>query len=505
MTYKYPKLITFSLMIAMFLAAIEATIVNAAMPTIVGALGGFALYSWVFSAFMLTNTTTVPIYGKLADMFGRKIMLITAILLFITGSALSGFASSMEQLVLYRAIQGLGAGGVLPLALTIAGDMFPLEKRAKVQGLFSSIWGISAIAGPLLGGFIVDHFSWRWLFFINVPIGAFVVLLLALFLPTYNNRKKHKIDVLGATILSSGVVIFLYSTLIVGQLGWLHWKTISLFVLSLTFFIIFVLIEQKVEEPFIPLSLFKNKIIASSNITAFLMGIGMFGSIQFVPLYVQNVIGTSATGAGLSITPQVLGWSAAAFIASPLLLKYGYRLPILLGVFLMTFAGLLLSQLNITTSYWYVLISMFILGLGLGFAMTTFAVAVQSAVTFEQRGLATSTQMFSRSIGATFGVTILGSILTASMRPKVEQFTREHQSVLSPDIIQQLNESQGIIRGEETQFFPSEVVYQMTSFLAESIHNTMLIAFILTFFSLITAWLLIPKGSAHSLSAIEKD
>ena len=505
MTYKYPKLITFSLMIAMFLAAIEATIVNAAMPTIVGALGGFALYSWVFSAFMLTNTTTVPIYGKLADMFGRKIMLITAILLFITGSALSGFASSMEQLVLFRAIQGLGAGGVLPLALTIAGDMFSLENRAKVQGLFSSIWGISAIAGPLLGGFIVDHFSWRWLFFINVPIGALVVLLLALFLPTYENRKKHKIDVLGASLLSVGIIIFLYSTLIVGQLGWLHWKTIFLFVLSFIFFIIFVFIEQKVKEPFIPLSLFRNKIIASSNITAFLMGIGMFGSIQFVPLFVQNVIGTSATGAGLSITPQVLGWSAAAFIASPLLLKYGYRLPILLGVFLMTFAGFLLSQFNISTSYWYVLVAMFILGLGLGFAMTTFAVAVQSAVTFEQRGLATSTQMFSRSIGATFGVTILGSVLTASMKPRVEQYIDEHQAVLSPDIIQQLNESQGIIRGEEAQFFPNDVVYQMTSFLADSIHNTMFSAFILTFFSLFTAWLLIPKGSAHSLSAKEKE
>jgi len=503
MNQVHHKVITATLMISMFLAAMEATIVNAAMPTIVGSLGGFALYSWVFSAFMLTNTTTVPIYGKLADMFGRKKTFITAVILFVLGSALSGLAQSMEQLVLFRGIQGLGAGGVLPLALTIIGDMYPLEQRAKIQGLFSSVWGIAAIFGPLIGGFIVDNFSWRWLFYLNIPVGIIVVTLIGIYLPKQINTKKHKIDFLGATILSIGVISFLYGTLMVSRYGWLDLKTDIYFLIAFALFVIFVWVERKVSEPFIPLDLFKNKIIASSNITAFLMGIGMFGSIQFVPLYVQGVLGRTATEAGLSITPQVIGWSLSAIISSRLLLKYGYRLPIILGVALMTISGFLLSQLSINTPYLYVIFSMFILGGGLGMSMTAFAVAVQSAVTYRQRGLATSTQMFSRSIGATFGVTILGSVLTLNMKPQVNGFLEENKNRLSSELLLKIQNSQGIFEGEQAKHIPIEILNKMANFLANSIHATMWTAFLLTFFSLVAAWLLIPKGSAQSLSVEE--
>ncbi|WP_339061552.1 MDR family MFS transporter [Tepidibacillus marianensis] len=499
------KILTFAIMVGMFLAAMEATIVNAAMPTIVGALGGFSLYSWVFSAFMLTNTTTVPIYGKLADMYGRKVMFITAITLFVLGSALSGQANSMVQLVVFRGIQGLGAGGVLPLALTIAGDMFPLEQRARVQGLFSSVWGLSAIIGPFIGGFIVDHFSWRWLFYLNLPVGILVVTLVAIFLPKQTTTKHtHKIDILGVTLLSTGVVLLLYGTLLVSQYGWFHPITDTFFILSLLLFIIFIYVEQRVSEPFIPLSLFKNKIIGSSNLTAFLMGIGMFGSIQFVPLYVQGVLGTSATQAGLSITPQVIGWSVFSFVASRLILKYGYRLPILLGVSLMTISGFMLAQLDVHTSYLYVLISMFVLGGSLGLSMTAFAVAVQSAVTFEQRGLATSSQMFARSIGATFGVTILGSVLNMNMRPQVDSFIAQNQGKIPAALLQQIQQSQGIFEGEQAAMVPKNILDQMAAFLAHSIHNTMWTAFILTFLALVTAWFVIPRGSAQDLSVEEK-
>ena len=495
------KIITIAIMVAMFLAAMEATIVNAAMPTIVGALGGFSLYSWVFSAFMLTNTTTVPIYGKLTDMYGRKVMFITAVTLFVLGSALSGQANTMVQLVLFRGVQGLGAGGVLPLALTIAGDMFPLEQRAKVQGLFSSVWGLSAIIGPFIGGFIVDHFSWRWLFYLNLPVGIVVVVLVAMFLPKQSaTTHRHKIDLLGITLLSSGVVSLLYGTLLVTRYGWFDIRTDLFFLIAVILLFFFVRVEQKVEEPFIPLTLFKNKIIGSSNLTAFLMGIGMFGSIQFVPLYVQGGLGTSATQAGLSITPQVIGWSVFSFIAGRLILKHGYRLPILLGVGLMVISGFMLAQLNVDTSYWYVLISMFVLGGSLGLSMTAFAVAVQSAVTFEQRGLATSSQMFARSIGATFGVTILGSVLTMNMRPQVEDFIRQNQGKLSPEVLSQIEQSQGIFEGEQVHLIPTDVMDQMMNFLAHAIHNTMWTAFILTFFALVTAWWYIPRGSAESLS-----
>ncbi|TCS81269.1 MFS transporter [Tepidibacillus fermentans] len=267
--------------------------------------------------------------------------------------------------------------------------------------------------------------------------------------------------------------------------------------------ILFVFAERKVKEPFIPLSLFKNKIIGSSNLTAFLMGIGMFGSIQFVPLYVQGVLGTSATQAGLSITPQVIGWSVFAFVAGRLILKYGYRVPILLGVSLMALSGFMLAQLDVNTPYWYVLLSMFVLGTSLGLSMTAFAVAVQSAVTFEQRGLATSSQMFMRSIGATFGVTILGSVLTINMRPQIENFINQNQGKLSPEILTQIEQSQGIFEGEQVAMIPKDVVDQMMNLLAHSIHNTMWTAFILTFLAFITAWLFIPKGSAQSLSVNE--
>ncbi|KXG43318.1 MDR family MFS transporter [Tepidibacillus infernus] len=499
------KILTFAIMIGMFLAAMEATIVNAAMPTIVGALGGFSLYSWVFSAFMLTNTTTVPIYGKLADMYGRKVMFIIAVTLFVLGSALSGQANTMVQLVLFRGIQGLGAGGVLPLALTIAGDMFTLEQRAKVQGLFSSIWGLSAIIGPFIGGFIVDHFSWRWLFYLNLPIGILVITLVAIFLPKQKTTKHtHKIDILGVTLLSTSIVMFLYGTLLVSRYGWFHIITDSFFGLSLILLVLFIYVEQKAKEPFIPLSLFKIKIIGSSNLTAFLMGIGMFGSIQFVPLYVQGVLGTSATQAGLSITPQVIGWSLFSIVASRLILKNGYRLPILFGASLMTISGFMLAQVGVNTSYVYVLVSMFILGGGLGLAMTTFAVAVQSAVTFEQRGLATSSQMFARSIGATLGVTILGSVLTMNMKPQVEFFILQNQGKLPTELLQQIEQSQGVFEGDQAALIPPDILDRMATFLANSIHNTMWTAFVLSFLALITAWFIIPRGSAQSLSVEEK-
>ncbi len=498
------KIITFALMISMFLAAMEATIINAAMPTIVGALGGFALYSWVFSAFMLTNTTTVPIYGKLADMYGRKVMFIISIILFILGSALSGLSQSMVQLVFFRGIQGLGAGGVLPLALTIIGDIFPLELRAKVQGFFSSVWGIAAIVGPFIGGFLVDNFSWRWLFYLNIPFGILTIILISIYLPKQKDSKKRKIDYTGAILLSTGIVLLLYGTLMVNRYGWLDYRTYILYIISLIIFVIFTILERKINEPFIPFDLFKIKIIASSNITAFLMGIGMFGSIQFIPLYVQSVLGTSATKAGLSITPQVIGWSLFAILSSRLMIKYGYRLPILLGVTMMTISGFLLSQIGMNTSYWYVIISMFILGSGLGLAMTAFAVAVQSAVNYTKRGIATSTQMFSRSIGATIGVTILGSILTMNMTPKVNRFILTNQGKLDQTLLHKIKEVNGVIKPKDTPLFPKEILHQLSEILSYSIHHTLQTAFILTFLSLITAWLLIPKGSARSLS-IEDD
>lgn len=500
MEKKERTVVTGSLMVAIFLAAMEVTIVNAAMPTVVSALGGIALYSWVFSAFMLANTTTVPLFGKLADLFGRKRVFQIAVLLFVAGSGLCGLAGSMEQLVLFRAIQGLGAGGVLPLAMTIVGDIYPLEQRAKMQGVFSSMWGLAAVVGPFIGGFIVDHFSWRWLFWLNLPFGILVIALVQSFFREVKEKQKVYVDYAGAALLTLSVLAFLYGTLLVGEHGLKHFPAWMVFALSLAGFIAFFAVERRSPEPFVPLHLFANKMISSSNLTAFLAGMGMFGAISFVPLFVQGVLKTSATLAGFAITPQVIGWSFASVIAGRLILRTGYRLPIVGGMAIMVLSGSFFVLIGKGTPYWLVLAAMFLLGIGLGLAMTAFIVGVQGAVKKEQRGVATSLQMFSRSMGAAVGVTVLGSILTANLKTRISNFIAANKDHLSSETMAQLKEAQGIAQVDDVAQFPRAVADQLTEFLALSVHTTLTVATGMSVLALIAAILFIPKGSAQSLS-----
>src|SRR6266700_2980834 len=316
MARKSKSIVAISPMLGMSLASLDTTIVGTAMPTIVGKLGGITLYSWVFSVYLLTSTTSVPIYGKLADLFGRKPVFLFGTTLFLIGSVASGASQSMEQLIVFRAIQGLGAGAVLPIVLTIIGDIFALEERARVQGLFSGVWGLSSIVGPFVGGLIVDHFSWRWVFFVNIPFGLVSMLLLVFTLKETVERKRCHLGYLGTLTLTGGVVALLFALLQGGTTwAWTSYQSIALFVVAIVLLLLFIRTEQRAEEPILPLDLFKSRIIAISSIGGVVLGVLMFGITSYVPLFVQGVKGGTATSAGITLGPLLLAWPIAASIS----------------------------------------------------------------------------------------------------------------------------------------------------------------------------------------------
>ncbi|GAB7389289.1 MDR family MFS transporter [Bacillaceae bacterium] len=396
-----------SITLGMLLAALDTMIMSTAMPEIKDKLGDFELYSWVFSAYMLTSTVTVPIYGKLADMFGRKKVFVYSLLFFILGSLLCGFAQNMWQLVLYRAVQGLGAGGVIPLAVTISGDLYSVEERGKIQGLFSSMWAISGISGPVLGGWIIQHFSWSWIFWINIPIGLLAVCGMFAF-DEKVEAQARKIDVSGALLLTLGISSFLFATLS-ERIG-----TMALFVVASVLLLYwFVRVERKKEHPLVRLDLLNHPAIKWINVTTIIVSMGLFALPSFIPLFAQDVLGYSPLKSGLVLLGQVAGWNVFAVAAGKLIIRYGYKKMIVAGVVLMAAGAIILLIFGGNTTYWGLVFIMFVLGMGFGLAMTTFVIGVQEAVDWHERGISTSIQMFFRNIGATLGVTIVGGIMNA--------------------------------------------------------------------------------------------
>src|SRR2546425_11230816 len=368
MTKKTKIIVTIALMLGMSLAALDTTIVGTALPSIVGKLGGITLYSWVFSAYLLTSTSTVAIYGKLADLFGRKPLFLFGTAVFLIGSIASGAAQSMERLIIFRAIQGLGAGAVLPIVLTIIGDIFALEERAKVQGLFSGVWGLSSIVGPALGGLIVDHFSWRWVFYINIPFGLISGILLIIYLKENVERKKQHLDYIGTLTLTGAVVALLFALLQGGtSWAWNSVQSISLFELSLVLTVLFLLQERRTSEPVLPLTLFNNRIIAISSIGGVVLGILMFGITSYVPLFIQGVKGGTATSAGITLGPLLLAWPIAATFSGKIVIRYGYRFTALLGMGLATIAAAMVTLFTVDTGLPFIVVAMLLMGAGLGF------------------------------------------------------------------------------------------------------------------------------------------
>jgi EmrB/QacA subfamily drug resistance transporter len=463
-------LVTAGIMLSLFLASMESTVVATAMPTIVGQLGGLEHYSWVFSAYMLASTTVVPLFGKLSDLYGRRRLYVIAMALFLVGSIMSGLANSMTQLIFARALQGLGAGGLLPLAFILIGEMFTLEQRAKMQGFFSGVWGVSSIVGPLLGGFLVDQLSWRWVFYINIVPGLLAAGLVALaWRDQAHSHERPAVDYAGAALLMISVVILLLGVMDFGTAT--SWILIAI---AVALFIALLWVENRAPDPILPLHLFRDRLFATSIAHGVLTGWALFGSISFIPLFVQSVLGTSATQAGITITPMLLGWVTASIVGMRLLLTVGYRKLGLIGTTLFATGAFLMTLLSANSSQIIMMIFVTMMGIGMGLSIPAFLVAVQTSVERRYLGTATSTLQFSRSIGGTLGVSVMGAALSIRLASNLTA------SGLDPKLVEQL------LDPLSTPQAVGDVGVRLA--MANAIHLVFIIAFVAAALSLITTF-----------------
>ncbi len=401
------------LMLGMLLAALDQTVVGTAMPRVIADLGGQNLI-WVYTAYLLASTVGVPIYGKLSDIYGRRIFFMGGMILFLIGSALSGTSQNMTQLIIYRGIQGLGAGAIMPIAQAIIGDIFPPSERGKWQGLFIAVFGLATILGPLLGGAITDHWGWRWVFYVNMPVGAVALVAAGLTIPGRFTHRQHKIDTLGSVALILWSVPLLLAISFGGnEYAWDSWQIISLFAFAAVMLIAFVVIELRAAEPIISPRLFKNSIFTVSTVTTFLLSGGMFGAILFLPYFVQDVLGETATNSGVVLTPMMLGFMFSSIVGGQLLSRTGRYKILALAGFVVAAAGMfLLSRMDVNTKDGTLVLNMIVTGLGIGVMMSLFTIVVQNAFPIQRIGEVTSTLTFFRSIGSTIGLTVLGAVMT---------------------------------------------------------------------------------------------
>lgn len=398
-----------ALILSIFMAAMEMTVISTAMPTVVGDLGGIHLYAWVFTAYLLASTVMVPIFGKLSDLYGRKPILLIGISIFLVGSLGSGLASTMLQLVFFRALQGIGAGAMQPVVLTVIGDIYTLEERAKVQGFVGAIWGFAGLVGPLVGGYIVKWLSWHWVFFINLPVGLLSMVFLWRFLHEDVEHQRQPLDIAGAVLLSLGILSLLAGT---GGSGLGMWPLLAAALLLVAF----VAVERRAVDPILPIDLFRDRVIALSSVAGALIGAAMMATVTYVPLFVQGILEGSPTDAGRMITPMVLGWPIASTISGRLIPRTGFRPMIRVGLGLAAASAVALAWLmQPDVSTVVIQVVMFCFGAGLGFANTALLLAVQTSVGWKRRGVATASTMFFRTIGGTLAVGALGGLLAATL------------------------------------------------------------------------------------------
>lgn len=398
-----------ALLLSMFMSAMEATVVGTAMPTIIADLGGITVYGWVGASYLLASTVSVPVYGKIADLFGRKRILLFGILLFLGGSVASGFATNIWMLIAARTIQGLGAGAMQPISLTVIGDIFTIEERGRIQGVFGAVWAIAGIAGPLLGGTIVHYWSWPWVFWINIPFGiASMIILVRNYHEKITPRAETHLDWTGALVLMFGSL-----SLLLGASREIPLLTIPL---GLALFAAFVVIEQRAKDPVLPLSMLRGRTVLVATISSSLLGATMMGTLMYIPLFGQGVLGLAPADAGAAIAPMLVGWPIASAITSRMLTRIGFRAPVLLGSLIIAVSLVVFAYIaGHDPSLRSIQLIMTIYGLGMGFANTALLIAVQSAVDWGQRGVATATTMFSRSMGGALGAGGLGAVLAASL------------------------------------------------------------------------------------------
>ena len=504
--------VTIGVMTGMAIAALEATVVGTAMPTVIASLGGLSHYSWVFSAYIVTSTVTVPVWGKLSDLYGRRLLYQCGIAVFLVGTLLSGLAGSMTQLIIFRAIQGLGAGALIPLGMTIIGDTFTLRERARMQAYFSGVWGLSSVVGPIIGGFVTDQISWRWVFFINLPIGVLAALIIGFALKEPKITNKPTVDYAGAALLMLAISILMLAMVEGGNsfATLFSAENLTLFAAGITLLGIFGWVESRARDPIIPFQLFKNKTVAVSVSAGFLAGIAMFGVISFIPLFAQGALGMSATKAGSLLTPLMLSWVAMSVIGGRLFLRVGFRTITLVGFVVLTFGFGLLATFGREMPVYRLYLDLMLIGAGLGLTMLTLLIAVQQAVERVQLGTATSLNQFSRAIGGAIGVAIMGAILTAGLSTQLQKAANGPNAVLTVEQASDFaSNPNAIIEPHARAALPTETLEVLQKSMADAIRPIFWLGAIVSLLALIVAFSLPGGGRSdripHSTSGREED
>ncbi|UQZ34711.1 MFS transporter [Paenibacillus sp. PK3_47] len=474
------RLILTGVLLATFLAAIEGTVTGPAGPAIVGDFQGIQWLSWIFTAYLLAMAVATPIFGKLSDLIGRKPVFIGGAVVFLLGSLLCGVSGSMEQLIIFRGIQGIGAGALIPMTFTIIGDIYSIKERAKTQGLLSSVWGISSLVGPLLGGYVVDYLSWRWVFVFNLPFGLLSIFFIMRYLKEEKVRRKAKIDVAGVLLFAAGMGALLYGLTTGGQnLPWTSPLLLGILGVSVILLTAFLFVERRAPEPMLPLTLFSNRNIAVSTAANLLVSTLIIGLSTYVPLWVQGVFGKSAALSGLLLAPMSVGWMLGSIAGGRMILRSGSRRTGMLGLALIVAGSAGLAFMTGDSSQLLLLILMLFCGVGFGYASTVFTIIAQSSVRHEQRGASTALNTFTRSLGQTVGVAVFGSWLNLTIS---RQLADEPGSPAAGEDINQLLNPHG------GSTLSGEAWNSLHSALEGGLHSLFVLMAVFAVLSLLISW-----------------
>ncbi|MEI7026656.1 MDR family MFS transporter [Paenibacillus sp. y28] len=452
------------LMLGLLLAALDQTIIATAMPTIVGEMGGMEQFIWVFSAYMIASVAAMPIFGKLSDMYGRKLFFLSGLIVFMLGSALCGTAETMLQLIIFRAIQGIGGGALLPITFTIIFDIFPPEKRAKTQGLFGAVFGLSSVLGPIAGAFFTDYLHWNWIFYINLPLGVIAFVLLYFFYFETLERKRQRIDWTGTLVLTAMILSLMFALEMGGkEYAWLSGPIIGLFALFAALFIVFLAVERRAADPVVPLALFRNPLFTASMVICFSYGALGISGASYIPMFVQGVFGGSATEAGTIMTPMMLCVTLSSAMGSMLLARMSYRGVLLISASLILVSVVLLGMLDVHSPRWAVTLYMMLLGAGIGINFPVISLTAQHKVEFRQRGSVNSMVTSFRTIGSAIGVTLFGSLQASQLQQLLSGVVQD------PAVTERFKDPQTLLQPEVRTQIPQEMLQGMISALADSI------------------------------------